>query len=136
MTVSGPCKDSTPQKMAAFLTTETWFTGTLIFLRPPKNFITYYIPVTCYLKCNICRTAQQLKVPSIAYIVNRIVLFNPLTPVNDQDRISLYHINTISSRQVMRIKKLSIRGLLFDFNIKFSKLTSYEFSMTESKENY
>ena len=109
---------------------------TVIFLRPPKNFITYYIPVTCYLKCNICCTAQQLKVPSIAYIVNRIVLFNPLIPVNDQDRISLYHINTISSRQVMRIKKLSIRGLLFDFNIKFSKLTSYEFSMTESKENY
>ena len=30
---------------------------------------------------------------------------NPLTPMSDQDRISPYNINTISSRQVMRIKK-------------------------------
>ena len=29
----------------------------------------------------------------------------PLTPMSDQDRISPYNINTISSRQVMRIKK-------------------------------
>ena len=31
--------------------------------------------------------------------------FNPLTPMNDQDRISPYNINTISRRQVMRMKK-------------------------------
>ena len=31
--------------------------------------------------------------------------FNPLTPMSDQDRISPYYIFTISSRQVMRIKK-------------------------------
>ena len=31
--------------------------------------------------------------------------FNPFTPSSDQDRISPYNINTISSRQVMRIKK-------------------------------
>ena len=30
---------------------------------------------------------------------------NPLTPTSDQYRISPYNINTISSRQVMRIKK-------------------------------
>ena len=30
---------------------------------------------------------------------------NPLTPMSDQDRISPYNINTISSRQVTRIKK-------------------------------
>ena len=29
----------------------------------------------------------------------------PLTPISDQDRISPYNINTISSRQVMRTKK-------------------------------
>ena len=29
----------------------------------------------------------------------------PYTPICDQDRISPYNINTISSRQVMRIKK-------------------------------
>ena len=30
---------------------------------------------------------------------------NPLTPMSDQDTISLHNFNTISSRQVMRIKK-------------------------------
>ena len=30
---------------------------------------------------------------------------NPLTPMSDQDRISPYNIDTISSRQVMRKKK-------------------------------
>ena len=34
-----------------------------------------------------------------------IIMVNPLTPTSDQDRISPYNINTISSRQVMRIKK-------------------------------
>ena len=37
---------------------------------------------------------------SISHFVIR-----PLTPVSDQDRISPYDINTISSKQVMRIKK-------------------------------
>ena len=36
---------------------------------------------------------------------------NPLTPMSDQDRISPYNINTISSRQVMRLKKISKRKL-------------------------
>ena len=34
-----------------------------------------------------------------------VVFFNPLTPICDQDRISPYNINTISSRQVMGIKR-------------------------------
>ena len=34
--------------------------------------------------------------------------------MSDQDRISPYNINTISSRQVIRGKKISIRGFLFD----------------------
>ena len=33
------------------------------------------------------------------------VSVNSLTPTSDQDRISPHNINTISSRQVMRIKK-------------------------------
>ena len=33
------------------------------------------------------------------------LLLNPLTTMCDQDRISPYNINTISSRQVIRIKK-------------------------------
>ena len=35
----------------------------------------------------------------------KIAVINPLTLKSDQDRISPYNINTISSRQVMRIKK-------------------------------
>ena len=31
---------------------------------------------------------------------------NSLTPINDQDRISPHNINTISNRQVMRIKEI------------------------------
>ena len=34
-----------------------------------------------------------------------ILSHNPFTPTSDQDRISPYNINTISSRQVMRIEK-------------------------------
>ena len=33
------------------------------------------------------------------------LMFNPVTPITNQDRISPYNSNTISSRQVMRIKK-------------------------------
>ena len=34
--------------------------------------------------------------------------------MRDQDRISPYSINTILSRQVMRMKKISIEGMLVD----------------------
>ena len=40
-----------------------------------------------------------------------IPYFNPLTPISDQERISPYNIKTISSKQVMRIRKISVRGL-------------------------
>ena len=51
---------------------------------------------------------------------------NPLIPMSDQDRISPYNINTISSRQVMRIKKNINKGIISWSNTKFSKLTSQE----------
>ena len=38
--------------------------------------------------------------------------FNPLTPTGDQDRISLYNINTIIGKQAMRIKKKQLDGYL------------------------
>ena len=38
------------------------------------------------------------------------ILRIPLTPISDQDRISPYSINTVSSRQVMRIKKNINKG--------------------------
>ena len=50
---------------------------------------------------------------------------HPLTPMSDQDRISPYNINTISSRQVMRIKK-NIQEDPRRSKTKFSKLTSQE----------
>ena len=37
---------------------------------------------------------------------------NPLTPMSDQDKISPYNIDTISSRQVMRIKKNINLGII------------------------
>ena len=38
--------------------------------------------------------------------------FNPFTPTGDQDRISPNNINTISSRQVMRIEKNINHGII------------------------
>ena len=57
---------------------------------------------------------------------NWSAIFNPLTPISDQDRISPYNINTISSRQVMRIEKNINYGIISWSNTKFSKLTSQE----------
>ena len=37
--------------------------------------------------------------------VSSFFVFIPLIPVSDQDRFSPYFINTISGRQVMRVKK-------------------------------
>ena len=50
----------------------------------------------CESKTKVITTANQKK---------RKNIFNPLTPVSDQDRISPYYIYTISCRQVMRIDK-------------------------------
>ena len=37
---------------------------------------------------------------------------NPFTPTSDQDRISPYNINTISSREVTRIEKNVNHGII------------------------
>ena len=39
-------------------------------------------------------------------------LINPFTPTSDQDRISPYNVNIISSRQVMRIEKNINHGII------------------------
>ena len=49
---------------------------------------------------------------------------NPYTPISDQDRISPYNIDTISSRQVMRIKENIGYEIISWSNITFSELTS------------
>ena len=41
-------------------------------------------------------------------------MLNPITPMSDQDRISPYNINTISRKDEMRIRKISIRKILVD----------------------
>ena len=50
-------------------------------------------------------------------------LVNSLTPMSDQGGISPYNINTISTRQVMKIKKTINLGIIGWSNIKFSELT-------------
>ena len=47
---------------------------------------------------------------------------NPLIPLNNQDRISLYNVSIVPSRQVMRLKK-NISWIISRSNCKFSKLT-------------
>ena len=51
--------------------------------------------------------------------------FNPFTPMSDQDRISPHNVNTISTRQVLRIEKI-----LNSLNEHFKNC------MVGSKENY
>ena len=60
---------------------------------------------------------------------------NPLTPMSDQVRISPSHINIISTRWVMRIKKNITLGIIAWSNTKFSKLQHYKNCMVDSKEN-
>ena len=43
-----------------------------------------------------------------------IIELNPFTPISDQKQISPYNVYTLTSRQVMRIKKNAIRGLVVD----------------------
>ena len=49
--------------------------------------------------------------------------FNPLAPMSDQDRISPYNINTVSSKQVRRIK---LKTQLGDY-----KLIQYQILQTD-----
>ena len=48
---------------------------------------------------------------------------NPLTPRSDQDRISPYNTNTISTRQVMRVKETINLEIISWSNTKFFELT-------------
>ena len=52
------------------------------------------------------RQSQVLKKKTKKYSLN------PFTPTSDQERISPYNINTISSRQVMRIEKNTNHGII------------------------
>ena len=54
------------------------------------------------------------------------LIINPLTLRSDQDRISPYNINSMSRRQVIRIKRNISRAINSWSNTKISKLTSWE----------
>ena len=49
--------------------------------------------------------------------------FSPLTPRSDQDRISPYNTNTISTRQVMRVKETINLEIISWSNTRFFELT-------------
>ena len=59
---------------------------------------------------------------------------NPLTHMSDQDRIYPHNINSISTRWVIRTKKIINLGIISWSNTKFSELTLQE-CMVDSKEN-
>ena len=52
------------------------------------------------------------------------ISLNPFTPTSDRDRISPHDINTISSRQVVRIERNINHGIISGSKTKFSELTS------------
>ena len=60
-----------------------------------------------------------LDVPGMDYLMCKTVL-NPLTPMRDQDMIFPYHVNTISSQQVIRMKKNINKRIISWSNTKFS----------------
>ena len=59
-----------------------------------------------------------------------------LTPMNDENRIPSYKKkNTISSRQMVRVKKIRIKELSVD-PIRNSQKYPHKNCMTDNKENY
>ena len=61
---------------------------------------------------------------------------SPSTPTSDQDRISPYNINTMSSREVMGINKNMISGELLVDLMPNSLNQHHENCMADSKEYY
>ena len=55
--------------------------------------------------------------------------------MSDQDRISPYNTNTVSSRQVMKINKISTRGLSVD-PMASSPNLNYKNCIADNKENW
>ena len=53
---------------------------------------------------------DQMQITVAKYYLVEVV--NPLTPMSDEDRISPNNIHTISSRQVVRIKKYINLGII------------------------
>ena len=98
----------------------------------PHHNMNKYLIIGLYIK-KVLSTKNQTMVKKIHWWFQHATKLatkcwagglNPLTPMNDQYRISPYNINTISSRWVMRIKKNINLGIISRSNSKFSELTS------------
>ena len=64
------------------------------------------------------------------------MVLNPLNPKIDQERISPYNTKTISSRQVMRIRKYINKEIISWFNLPNSLSYHHKNYMADSKEVY
>ena len=74
-------------------------------------FLKYRGLVQLYLRT---RPASNLNrhMHFLAPVSYHINLFNSLTPMSDQDRISPYNTNTITTRYMIRIKKNTNLGII------------------------
>ena len=66
-------------------------------------------------KKQICETFISKRTDYLPFLMpckHLLCILNPFTPTSGQDRISPYNINTISSRQVMRIEKNINYGII------------------------
>ena len=93
----------------------------------PVNYQQQVFPLQVFhnirLSSNFFVTFESIRIfSSLQY--HEIPHFNPLTPISDQDRIPPYNIKTISSRQVIRMKKNISWGIIGWSNTRSSKLTS------------
>ena len=72
----------------------------------------------------------------ISHCIHVDICFNPLTPMSDQERISPYNIHTISSRQVMRIKKYQLGDYsLIQYQILQTNITKTVYKMVRGITN-
>ena len=64
----------------------------------------------CFVKLNRVEDTNKICFKPFWIYHWLIVPVNHLTPMSDQERISPYNINTISSKQVMRIKNINLES--------------------------
>ena len=99
------------------------------YLSSYKTFKNNYLIITCK------SITLDIRILAVYRRFVAMDLVNPLTPMSDQDRISPYNINTILSRQVMRIKKNINYRIANWSDTKFSNQHN-ENRLADSKENY
>ena len=79
---------------------QAWFDATLVYRFNKLLWLRFVLVLNEHHYMTMVVAEVSLDMPVV----------NPLTPMSDQEKISLYNINTVLTRQVMRIKKKSIWG--------------------------